>query len=329
MENLNLESKGIFCLTSNFVMFLRYYAIDITESELWMLLGAYGFCMEKNSKHMGDFVNGRNGNFEELFERFRMLFLEKLPEQKIAYENECLSQPFFENCINYAHPVFLKIDDFYLKLSNYFRRESYITYVLLLGIENNKVTYYDNGIRELEISEFMKAINFNNSVYTYSSDKSEITLKYQTNKNIAIENGFNQFYTKMLHAPDENGNIFYGLSGMEQLCKELDFKHDKQYWYNVYFCLSNPSGLVKTRLFISEFVQKINYVGREDEVMKCTESYRFLSEEWRVVGNLFFKLSRVYGEELIVRIRKRILQLITKEKESLESLCFIIGEINT
>ncbi len=324
MNDVLIEKKGVFCLVSNLIMFLNYHGIEITECEMCMLLGVYGFYFTREIRHQRDFINGRNGCFKHIFERFQLLFREKLKEEKVLLEKEAVCIKLLEKKLHNISSVVVKVNDYYLEHSNYYKSENYTSYVVLIKIFNNAVKFYDNGVRELPIQEFMKAINFDKMAYIYYTEEKKPKISYQEDASQAIKNGFEQFWKNMYCVVDDFESNFYGFQGMKKLSQEFEYMHDSSYWYNVFFCLNNPSGMFETRCLLSQYVKIIYDTKHEESILMCSNRYKEISEQWRVLANLFFKLSRIYSDELALRISRRIEQLINSEKECLQELRTIL-----
>jgi hypothetical protein len=132
-----------------------------------------------------------------------------------------------------------------------------------------------------------------------------------------------KYIVENLKSNVNNNGMYYGIAGIEKFAEDLINYEDLAFIYQIFYLLNNPSGLAITRKNISELCDEIHLKWSNICTKECRDAYESLSESWRMVANLLFKVSRIGDKALQSRVVERVRNIIGYESEGiglLESL---------
>lgn len=298
------EVVGTFCLAVNLKNYLQYQGIYLSESVMGAILSYMGFFFTTDQLKTREVIHGRNGSFSDMFARFQKRVLTPLQEKRYVSFNEALI--FINACIEEKIFPIVWIDSFYMDHSEYFNKATYWTLVILLEFKEDKIIYFDNGIRRITIDKLMKACYRKEKYWIYAYQTS---LPFKMELNVAIQQGITGIVNDF--------RKYNRIKEMHQFHAFLVSCNDQESMFNLYYQLSRPGGLPQTRYEISNFLKEYSY--------NCySKYYQEMSEQWKIIANLLFKLSRNWSKKNKHNIVSRLEHVIAMEEKGIKLLSSVL-----
>lgn len=312
--NFPEETEG-FCFLSNFKNYLRFYGINVSKSWLGGIIGCLGFYYSSKPLKSNEVIHGRNGTFEDLFDRLQNSLFEPLYKDVIKVDSYLI--PYINNMLAQEDIPLAWINDYYLEYSPYYKLADFWSIVPILEINDDNVTFFDNGIKQIKQNTFMEAVNKNCEARFYFSKKK--FLKWACGEISVMESGISST-VKGFYADNLSKDEFNGFLGMERFLVDFKLCDDKMAIYNFYFQMNRPGGLSLTRnnmrQLLIELKNKWHFIENEEAI----KIYEELTDQWRKIASLLFKLSGVNDVDLKSRIADRILKAVENEKKGVALL---------
>ncbi|MEK3834089.1 MULTISPECIES: hypothetical protein [unclassified Paenibacillus] len=304
-DNFQQDTRN-FCFLANVRNYLQFHGLNVSEDWLGGILGLVGFRINQDVRG-ADYLFGFNGDFQELFIRFEALFTHKLTR---------IDVPVIQDLEQMRRtPYLIWVNDFYLEYSPNYGVKDCGRIVVFLHLSEERFTYYDNGIRELDTDIFAKAAGFGDGLVTlYTFDGLPV---WKEDRYLMERRGLLGAVKHMNMT--SHGDMLLGYDGLNKLCETIRTHTGEEQIYPIYFQLQRPGGLAQSRLLMSRFIAEIK---RERDIYGDSEDEEFhdLSEQWRMIANLLFKLSHTMEEDLRARIIERVMHAVQSERKAFAGL---------
>lgn len=298
-------STGRFCFLTNVTNYLHHYGVDFTLHEVACMIGYWGFTFTNGSSEV---VCGRNQGIMDLFLTFIDTF--HLVNSPLPVHNESAFLACIDDALKADKIPFVSFDSHDLPHSPHFQTIHYPTAIIVVGIDQGAIQFFDNGLHELEQSVF-----FNSIAAIKPSVMHHLSKQATFNKTQLLKHGFLKIIQNFASCEPEKG-----LNGMQMLLTSFKQQPSSEAFYNLYHQLNRPGGLTISREMLHEFLcdlQKSHAFGVPNEIL---EIYNDLIAQWRFIANLSYKLSFKYSDKLHASVTKRIERAIELEEAGADAL---------
>ncbi len=311
MVDLNFFNslKGRFCFLSNLQTYINFQGLPCTESVLGAVIGYLGFYYTDKKVDSGEVILGRNGSFEDMFDRLQNQLAEQLQEDRLQAQ-DCLE--YIDMQLKGNKPPLVWINDYYLSYSPYYNKAEYWSLIIVLDISESGITVYDNEVRQVDKQAFMRAINQEGRLRAYNPKHGSPIWK--SSEATAIISGLTKA-AELFDGGPSDGDGLYGFKGMTHFAEALAQCNSSSEIYNYSYQMNRASGPTVTREYMSILCIELMKSYSSLDLEKCAALYQNLSEQWRKIGNLLFKLSTNLDKDLRVRLVERIHKAIALEMQ--------------
>lgn len=313
-EKVFVARKGNFCLLANLINYMDYHGLQCNEEWLCGIIGYVGFYYTSLNIPSKEIVHGRSGSFRSLFERLQKQLAHEFQSYRISTDISLIND--LEELLDRLNTVLIWIDDYYLDYSPYFRLSHYESLVVLLNIEGEYARIFDNEIHTVPIDVFLEAVSYNGWVEVYFS---ESQLQWKNSKSASVAKGL-RWSIDCFYSGNNSDNEFYGFEGMARFSDAVAACGNVDEINNFYVQLNRPGGLSVTRQYLCRFLEMMNKSWSIPDIQESILLYSDLSEKWRKIGNLLFRLSQNPDSDLRDRILKRISEAVGLEREGINKL---------
>ncbi len=321
MSRAYFDETGVFCFLVNLRCYLQCYHLDMSESTLAAMLGYWGFYYSAVAVPSKEVVHGRSGTHEDLFARFMHCLAQPLTHVQLATGKECLQS--LRELLEQDHIPLVWINDFYLAHTEYAGIASYWSVVPILDVREDQVLFFDNGRYRLNPQVFCKAVDRNGQVDIHYTSLRTIWQSESAEK--AIARGLMITVDRLGGASIDNE--YQGVYGMVAFMRDVERSRDMPALYNYYRQLNRPGGLSITRGQMHDLCTALQHRWPALSTEHCAAIYNQLSNTWRVIANLLFKLSRTDDRQLQQRLAQRIRDIVDLEQEGFESVKAIAEQL--
>jgi len=314
LRNVEQEENQL-CLTSCLCRFSEIFGINCSQEWLEGVLGIFGFYYTNNTREDGNVLHGMNADFMDIFQRYQTILQESLMCKTIEHNHD-----FIEQCreiLKKHGPSLVWIDEKNMSYSPYYQKASSRSLVILYEMNEEKTVYFDRCKRECDTAFFLTSIDMDGEKRLYYVQEKELKLKYEEKQLclIGVDRVVNHMNRQSLIE-----NEYYGFVGMKRLLEDAKQCSSLDTFYNHYYQINRPGGLSYTRNNMGTFLEKMRSVFDQDQLSNLSNSYKELSQEWRLIGNMFFRLSQRMDSSVLERNIKRLLNVIQKEEEVIKGL---------
>ncbi len=316
------HKKGTFCFLSNLQNYLHCYGLDISEAWLGASIGYMGFYHSLESAKCAEIIHGRSGDFQFLLQHLQKQIAKPLMgiNISVAYDfHSALATILFQNNI-----AMIWINDFYLEYSQFYKKKEFWRLVVIIELRESEIIIFDNEIKVINFEVFKKSVNHDGENVIYYSSESNI--KWASSELEIVKNGLNMSLRR-LYKIDSRDDGDYGITGMSSFIEGLRRCLDANEIYNYYFEISRPGGLTVSRENMRHFFYELNKKYPVLNTQDCQLIYGDLSENWRKVAGLLFKLSVNGDEDLKERIIIRIHKIIELEVDGSQAIKKLIDNL--
>ena len=323
-EEINGLPENQFCLLDNFRYYLSLYGLSLPDSLLGGMLGLWGFFFTRNNSINDEVINGRNGDFCAIFDRFQNLLTPSLTNKKIVLTKNN-HEPFLRELSKHKTCI-VWVDNFFINYSVYYKKTHYKSPLILKKVNPQTASVYDNGEKNILLEDFLLALIKDGKTFNiYYNPTSFLTWK--SGKRLSIREGLSYILENMKAKNGLNG-AFTGITGMYIFSEELEKCTNQDVLFNYYYQLNRPDGLAVCRSKIAEMLQLLKDKYNISVITaEKIQDYQNLSHEWRLIANLLFKLSVSYCEDLKQRVISRIHNIIRIEEDGLKELATLKEEL--
>lgn len=313
--------KGSFCFLTNLKNYLSYYNLKVSEPWLGGIIGYMGFYYTSKPIATNEVIHGRSGNFKYLFQYLQQQINKPLEISKLKTDMELRDR--LKDMLDSLNIMLVWINDFYLEYSPYYNLSDFWSLVLLLMVNDSSVIIFDNGIKELSLETFIKAVNCNGeSTFFFTREK---ILNWITSEKEVVIKGISRTISRF--KSDRNNEGYYGDYGIELFIEHLGSNIDSTKIYNLYFQMNRPGGLSLTRENMKEFCIEIEQKGFVSEIGEIKDIYTALTDHWRKIASLLFKLSNSRDSDLKDRIMRRIFEAREYERKGIKAWEILVKQM--
>ncbi|MCY9512518.1 hypothetical protein [Paenibacillus apiarius] len=301
---------GDLCFTVNIMNFFEFYQIKHKESWISGVLGTFGFSYNPGSSSKFFDISGRNGEFIDFFARLQSKLKEPLTHTCLEVDEVVI---FLKKLHKSRKLPLIWINNYYLDYSSFYKISTYWSLVIVLGIESEKVTIFDNGIKSIPFQLFLDAVGKSGYVDLYYSDNGNLDWNREA-KSLIIDGlsmSINCLKTNTI-----NENHYKGISGMYYFAEEIDVFCN----IHLFTQINKPGGLTQTRQSMGDLLLILTNqfsLFESGERFQSNNIYFQLASTWRKIGNLIYKYTLVHDNELLARINKLIYSAIEAEEKGL------------
>ena len=287
---MTLKTTDQFCLSNSLEHYLKSGNADIKNWQIFLAMNVSGFHYNSLQNRDVEILNGISGASGKLLDNLTSLFKVRLVKRG---RNEIFSKK----------RALAFVDDYCLPYSNSFKRYHNIRFVSLEIKENNECLIFDNGYKGLDLK-----IDSGLLLSFY-----EIENKFDSHaycNNVIIDAVKHSYLMPNSSFVDEISTF---TSELKQQGKSLSSKT----LYDLFFFINRPSGPATTRL---QMADSLNFLSAENNANMFDDMkarYADLSEQWRTIGNLFFRISNSWSEKYFGRIIEKLEKVFLDEQKIL------------
>lgn len=321
-ERIRMVEKGTFCFLVNLKNYLNYYHLTVSESWLSGMASYMGFFYTSQLPASKEVIHGRNGSFAAMYERLASKL--KMPPTQVQVSMNGGLLPYLGDLLRQGYLPLIWINDLYLDHSLYFELADYWSLVVVQQVSEEAILYFDNAERRIETSRFLQAVNSRGIAKVCFT--TEDALEWKEEESGLIASGLEHSLDQLTNTTHSDGK-FYGLEGMRQFAQDLQHCTDSGTIYNYFFQINRPGGLPVTRETMFSLLKEMGHRWPALDLLHAQELYKELSNRWRLIGNLLFKLSRFPDKDLQERIVMRVHDARAMEERGVEALQQLIDHI--
>lgn len=312
--------KGSFCILSNLRNYLHYYGLTVSEAWLGGIIGYMGFFYTKNPIATKEVIHGRSGSFEYMFQALQQQLENPLEYLKVKADKDVTRE--VGRVLSKYKLMLVWLNDFYLEYSPYYKLGEFWSLAIMLEVQDSKVIVFDNGFKELSCDAFLQAVNCNGEGRFYYTTESG--LNWCESENTLLLHGLSRTVSR-LENKIKDGDEFFGICRIENFAEDLSKCRDLEKIYNFYYQMNRPGGLALSRENMKKIFIQTEAKGFAYQVNEAVMIYDKLSEGWRKIACLLFKLSNFEDLSLRGRIVERVYEILEYEKKGLMSIKALIG----
>lgn len=303
-----MEQNKSFCFLTNMTFFLQSRNIIISENLLGILLEMYGFYYSRIETSYEQ-LNGRNCTMEELFDRFERYMKEGIISYQVSKDKQ-LSQ--INKVLEEYQVAIVWIDDYFDSASLNYKKYHVMRPVVVKEIRENEIDIYDIYLKTISKELFYELLC--GEVFNLFVLKKEYIFCLDENKE--IKNGL--INTARMYLGDIEGQ---GKKAFQMFIADFNDTQDCEQIYRYYIQIIRNGGCANIREYMKNFFEQYGeYIFGMNECQRfvdaCSESYN----QWHLIGNLMFLLSKNGDTNLRQRIVKRMELLYMKECEMFKVL---------
>jgi hypothetical protein len=290
MSDFSLKQTDQFCLSNSLEHYFKLENAEIKNWQIFLAMNISGFHYNTLQNRNAEILNGISDTPEKLLNNFVTLFKVKLAK--------CSKNKLFNK-----KAILAFVDDYDLPYSNTFNKYHNVRFVCLEIKEDNECLIFDNGYKDLALkidSDLLLScyeIENKFDAYTYSD--------YNNIISNAIQNGY--------LTPNETfaNEMSTFITELKQQNKPLD----SEILYDLFSFINRSSGPTTTRLQMAESLDFLSTEGDTDVFNDMKMQYHNLSEQWRTIGNLFFRISNNWSKQHFDRIIERLEKIFLDEQK--------------
>lgn len=321
LNGVEQEENGL-CITSCLCKFSETFGLQCSQEGLEAILGILGFFYTNSKREDGNVLHGMNAVFTEIFERYQTMLQKPLGYAVLKHGFDVVEQ--CAGILKMHGPSLVWVDEKSMSYSPYYQKASSRSLVILYKMDHDKTVYYDRRMRECDTEFFLKSINQEVEKRIYYSQSEALKFKY-TGKH-AIMIGLDKVISGMIsnHIVD---NEYHGFIGMKHFFADAKQCISTDTFYNYYYQINRPGGLSYTRNSMEIVLEKTKKLIDEEHIFALEKVYSELAQDWRLVGNMFFRLSQRMDSFILERNIKRLQSVIQKEEEAIKNLSYLFDSI--
>lgn len=301
-----LEHNAELCLMNNVAHFLSSHGLAVTNEQLCLISGCYGFLYQPDALRY-ERLSGLNGDFAELFEHIQDSIFCKWIKVELFDPETYLAQ--IDEITRDYGPVIVWINDYVVEESVHYQIDCFYRPIVVIGVEYMLVRVFDNGFLTMPARQFFDStIHRNDQTFGYQM-VNETQLQWVLPPNEQYDCGFRRMIDKF-HSSGSMMLSDYRQSLVHETTSEVLFEY--------YYSIKMAGGLVPTRMQLADIERLGTLSGEITEVFNYKEQQ--LSYQWKMIANLLFRLSENYSKDLRDRILRRLDDAILLEHEAIEIL---------
>jgi len=294
MSDFSLKNADQFCLSNSLEHYFKLGNADIKSWQIFLAMNIPGFHYNGLQNRNVEILNGISGTPEKLLDNFTTLFNVKLIE--------CGKNKLFNK-----KAILAFVDDYDLQYSNTFKKYHNIRFVSFEIKEDNECLIFDNGYKDLELKIdsdlLLSCYEIDNKFYSYTDSD------YNNIISDAIQNGYLM----------PNDTFADEISAFITELKQQSNSLDSEILYNLFSFINRSSGPTTTRLQMAESLDFLSTENNTDRFNDMKTQYHNLSEQWRTIGNLFFRISNNWSKQHFDRIIERLEKVFLDEQKIISS----------
>lgn len=286
-----LKNEDQFCLSNSLEHYFKLGNSNIKNWQIFLAMNVPGFHYNSLQNPDVEILNGISDTSEKLLDNFTALFKVRLIE--------CSKDKVFNK-----KAVLAFVDDHYLPYSNAFEKYHNIRFICLEIKENNRCLIFDNGYRDLDLN-----IDSNLLLSFYEIEDKFYSYTYSQCNDIitdAVQKGHLM----------PNATLADEISTFINELRQQSESLDSEILYNLFFFINRPSGPAATRLQVAESLNFLSAENYSDMFNDMKTRYMNLSEQWRTIGNLFFRISKSRSQKHFDRIIEKLENVFSDEQET-------------
>lgn len=303
-----------FCFFRNMSYYLSANN-PVNSDVIGAVLGAYGFRYYPDNTSYEQ-ISGIRMTFDDLLHAF-LQYIKADWREEIFIEYDTL----VNRTKSYGLPCLFWIDDYYLPFSIHYQ-ESHFCRPVILTTQNSGIQIFDNNILPVRADKIIREMVEAHEIKIVFLNKFNQCFQWDKQFVEDIEFGI-----KCIHENFFQTDSNHGERGLFALLNYFTEENKKEMYYQLYFQMNRAGGLVKTRLNLSNvFKIIINHnLAKTERVRQCMQYFADLSEEWRMIANLIFRISQIDDDLLKQRLVQRMRQNIDRECFCFNSLIEAFG----
>ena len=294
----SIKPDGL-CILINIRNYLKYHGIE--RSDNWYLgaLGSFGFYFTENARSDQNALDGIGISFNEIFTNLQGILLHPFTK----YSD--ITEPLTNKRICLAW-----IDEYFMEWSLYYGKVHLFSLIIILKTLGEQYLCFNNGYHNIDRDQLDESIYYaGNEIFFWDGNQ----IEYKMTDDELVKNGFANIIKNMR----DQSHSEKGFEGLQYFINKVEVCDTSEEMDNYYFQINRPSGPKNTRKMLYELISEIDYAS----ICPNREIYDRLSGEWKLVGNLLFRLSgNIYDDDLRTRIIKRLKNIQCMEKEGLDIL---------
>lgn len=280
--------QGRFCLSANLEHYFGLHEQPLAEWQALLAMELLGFGYFGIDDLSRGQLNGISGPSRELLDNLcRRLELRRRP-----LPTEQLRQP--------DGPLLVMVDDFHLRHSEVYQRQHNQRFIVAHA-EGGRLRFFDLGQLELDLAELWPAV-----IEVFCLEWSEGALDPAGLQR--------RLRADLLGTTAQRWCA--GLDGMRRFHEDLQSRGaelDPELCDGLFFSIKRPSGPGTTRWQTATALQQISTADDVADVAPMVQGLLELADQWRIVGNLLFKLARVPRPATARSLAHRVGRIITSE----------------
>ena len=289
---INAKNKIEFCIADNIAHYLGYKQNKEAIGFLFLTMDVLGFKYNGIRGSCYEILNGLNGDSREFINRcFDFYTFEK----EVINTTDILKSKI-EN-------IMLEIDDYYLESSPFFQKYHHLRYVNLLKNETNECEIYDMGLISVERKNLKRIAVSGCLVKNKENFNVNVNIANMISDKIIISEQKPSIINSLLIFKDELLNVIQGLQSDD--------------FYNLFFFTNKVGGPAQIRN--SSYIalnMLFKYITKNKEKIQMKiDVLNRLKSEWIVLGNTFFRMSKLMNSNIVVRIINQLDVIIELEKQ--------------
>jgi hypothetical protein len=283
-----------FCLPVNLARYFAWQGVPLWDWQLLLAMKAIGFQYFGLEQRRVEVLNGLSGASTDMLSNVVSCFGCRLRTMDV--EMQAL-QPWDGKYL-------LVTDDYFLPYNCFYQRKHNLRFVVAEAREDKSCIIFDGVRRALDCRELTPAVV---SVLRLECDARAVLPGRVDRLLLAQWRAERQehppLYVKQIAAFAQD------VQGRRDQC-------DRSLLETLHFCVNRPAGPVVTRHEMGKALAVLGGRCRESGCRDRAEAFLHLSDQWRIIGNLFFKVSCLGNAKVFDRIHERILDVIQLEKEA-------------
>ena len=287
-----LKNEDQFCLSNSLEHYFKLGNSNIKNWQIFLAMNVPGFHYNTLQNPDVEILNGISDTSDKLLDNFTALFKVKLVE-------------YSKNKVFNKKAVLAFVDDYCLPYSNAFKKYHNIRFICLEIKENNNgCLIFDNGYKDLNVN-----IESNLLLSFYEIENKFDSHAYPHCNDIitdAVQKGYLM----------PNNTLADEISSFINELKQQRKTLDSEILYNLFFFINRPSGPAATRLQMAESLNFLSTENNTDIFNNMKTRYMNLSEQWRTIGNLFFRISKSWSQKHFDRIIENLEKVFLIEQET-------------
>lgn len=292
-----------FCLSDNLSFYLTQQGYPIKDWHVFLSMFVIGFKYSGIYEDVnGEILNGLSGTSDKMLRTMVELFgLEKL--------NVPMDTNIHESFI-------ISVDDYHLPYNVNYQKANNVRFATISHQDQAAWFLYDSGPKHITCDQ-LKLASKESFVLEWSKRKLSIL---EIEDVLADRYLSNWVDSEVLKEYIQDTDKFI----TDLRCLHLDANTNKKLFDQLFFYINRPSGPTVTRFQFGEALLELS--KNKQITITFASDFMSLGEQWEIIGNLFFKLSRRWSKELLSTVIERIERVIQRERELFECMHCSPGE---